>query len=217
MVRAIRNRDQHCQFYGCTQTHNLQIHPIKDWAEGGTTCVSNAVCVCQYHHTLLHEGGYSIQAVEHSEKHLNEQFSMHPHSDDAIMFSFEKELRSDIKSFNRVRKLSPTQYRFRIVDADAQNIYSTNATIAYKPMLNSLKQSKPLYLSTSSPSDSTRVGCAEAVSGFYHVVKKHDSHKGGTSGVCRSVRSGSSRRVKTLNNLAKIMSPQRRRLAIALV
>ena len=44
MERAIKERDQHCQFYGCTKTHNLQIHHIIHWANGGVTSISNGVC-----------------------------------------------------------------------------------------------------------------------------------------------------------------------------
>ena len=52
MARAIKDRDHHCQFYDCTQTQNLQIHHINHWADGGTTSVSNGVCLCQGCHTI---------------------------------------------------------------------------------------------------------------------------------------------------------------------
>ena len=122
MTRAIKDRDQHCQFYGCTHTHNLQIHHIVHWVNGGSTSVENGVCLCHYHHTLVHEGGYSIRAVAKNQTSLNEQFSQQQHVSDASMFNFEKELRNDRESFNKVRKLSPTTYRFRVFDADGRDI-----------------------------------------------------------------------------------------------
>jgi len=73
--RAIRDRDQHCQFYGCTETRYLQIH---------------------------HE--------------------------DISMFDFEKQLRNNRDSFNTVRKLSPTRYRFRVLDPDGNDIRAMQST-----------------------------------------------------------------------------------------
>jgi hypothetical protein len=172
MARVIRNRDQHCQFYGCTQTHNLQIHHIKHWADGGTSCVPNGACLCQTHHTLVHEGGYSIQAVASNEKHLHQQFSMQQQVDNTTMFNVEKELRNSRESFNAVRKLLPTKYSFRVVDADGQDMSSR----LLKTTENSVSHdkcdaqsgsnadlpfiSKPLHPFASRYSQSTRVECA---------------------------------------------------------
>lgn len=168
MARAIKNRDQHCQFNGCTQTHNLQIHHIQHWADGGTTSVSNGACLCQYHHTMVHEGGYSIEAVASSDQSLNQQFSKQQHSDDTSMFSVEKELRNDKESFNRVRKLSPTQYRFRVLDADRQDISRSHSTITDKPVSDDNGGSKadlrflpkPMYPWELGHIHSTHVECA---------------------------------------------------------
>ena len=63
LARAIKVRDQHCQFPGCTQTRHLQIHPIQHWAEGGSTGVDNGVCLCSRHHTFVHEGGLRIERL----------------------------------------------------------------------------------------------------------------------------------------------------------
>ena len=59
MARAILERDQHCQLYGCTRTHNLKIHHLIHWAYGGETSVSNGASLCGYHHALVHEGNLS--------------------------------------------------------------------------------------------------------------------------------------------------------------
>ncbi len=61
MARTIKLRDQHCQFPGCSQTRHLQIHHIQHWSDGGSTSVENGCCLCAYHHTLVHEGGYEIK------------------------------------------------------------------------------------------------------------------------------------------------------------
>ncbi len=127
------------------------------WADGGTTCVSNGVCVCQSHHTLLHEGGYAIQRVDSSEQRLDEQFAQQQHAEDISMFDFEKDLRNDRVSFNQVRKLSPTCYRFRVVDAAGQDIRSRQSADAGKCDIH--------YSVT--PAHSTRVECREPEPAIY--------------------------------------------------
>lgn len=59
--RAIMSRDRHCQFPGCSQHRYLDIHHIEHWVDGGETSVDNGVCLCQRHHTLVHEGGYTVE------------------------------------------------------------------------------------------------------------------------------------------------------------
>ncbi len=125
MARAIKERDQHCQFPGCTQSRHLQIHHIIHWADGGSTCASNGVCLCQYHHTLVHEGGYRIERLADDETRLTEQFTAQQRSSDMTMLDVEKTLRNDRESFNSVCQLSPTRYRFRVVDADGNDIRYT--------------------------------------------------------------------------------------------
>ena len=54
--RAVRVRDRgRCRFPGCLR-HLTDIHHIKEWAEGGSTDVSNAASLCGRHHTLVHQG-----------------------------------------------------------------------------------------------------------------------------------------------------------------
>ena len=106
MTRAILERDQHCQFFGCTKTHNLQIHHIIHWANGGVTSISNGVAVCKFHHTLLHEGGYTIEHASSSEQLINEQFEQQRHTAVASLFDFEKDLRNDRESFEKARNSS---------------------------------------------------------------------------------------------------------------
>ncbi|MDB4223681.1 HNH endonuclease, partial [Granulosicoccus sp.] len=186
MTRAIKERDKHCQFYGCTHTHNLQIHHIVHWANGGSTSVENGVSVCAYHHALLHEGGYSIQAVANNETSVNEQFSQQQHVGDTSMFNFEKELRNDKESFSKVRKLSPTTYRFRVFDADGRDISvrhhaETGETDIPTKRDSQIRQNllKPTHNYGLGPSHSTRMECAEPKPGYFPFRKMGNSYGGG--------------------------------------
>lgn len=82
----------------------------------------SGVCTCSYHHTRLYEGGYKFQRIADDEQILNEQFTRQQNASDASQFDFEKSLRSDKNTFDTVRELLPTHYRFRVVDAEGQNI-----------------------------------------------------------------------------------------------
>ena len=124
MARAIRERDQHCVWPGCAQTHHLHIHHPRHWADGGATSVQNGAALCAGHHALVHEGGYTLQRVEDNDQHLHEQFVQQQHSADISQFDAEKELRNDMESFNTVRTLSTECFRFRVVDAQGQDIHN---------------------------------------------------------------------------------------------
>ncbi|ASJ75316.1 HNH endonuclease signature motif containing protein [Granulosicoccus antarcticus] len=121
MARAIKNRDQHCQHPGCTQTRHLQIHHIHHWADGGSTCVDNGVCICAYHHSLLHEGGYRIERVSDSKEGLEEQF-IRQQATSQTFDQIERQLRNSQESFQLVSQLSPTRFRFRVVNREGQDI-----------------------------------------------------------------------------------------------
>ena len=58
--RALRSRDRHCRFPGCTRTRWLDGHHIVHWADGGETSLENLVCLCHHHHRLVHEGGFGV-------------------------------------------------------------------------------------------------------------------------------------------------------------
>ena len=179
MTRAIKDRDQHCQFYGCTRTHNLKIHHIIHWADGGTTCIENGVALCQLCHTKVHEGGYTIQRVDNHEQRLNEQFEQQTHAHDAGLFDFEKNLRNDRASFNKVRGLSPTRYRFRVLDSEGHDIRNrvlendldsaahNNARTAIGTDKTATQESSTNQYSAK-PVHSTRVECAEAAPAYFH-------------------------------------------------
>ena len=58
--RAVDARDRGmCQTPGCIE-RATQIHHIRHWAHGGTTCLRNLISLCDGHHWLVHEGGFTI-------------------------------------------------------------------------------------------------------------------------------------------------------------
>ena len=72
--------------------------------------------------SLVHEGGYSIENVELKQDLIDVQFFQQLNIDDTNQFDFEKNLRGDWESFNSVRKLMPSVYRFRVFDADGEEV-----------------------------------------------------------------------------------------------
>jgi hypothetical protein len=58
--RAVKRRDPHCRWPGCTHSRHWEGHHCRHWADGGPTNLANVVNVCRYHHRLLHEGGYFV-------------------------------------------------------------------------------------------------------------------------------------------------------------
>lgn len=61
--RAMAIRDGACGFRGCNCHTHLYAHPIQHWANGGETSLDNLISVCKFHHTLLHEGQYSVERL----------------------------------------------------------------------------------------------------------------------------------------------------------
>lgn len=64
MLRALRARDECCQFPGCTSTRWLQAHHIVYWAQGGETSVRNGCMLCSDCHRRVHEQGWSITRLD---------------------------------------------------------------------------------------------------------------------------------------------------------
>ena len=60
--RAVRARDHNrCVFPGCGNRRFLHCHHVEHWAHGGETSLDNLMLLCTKHHTLVHEGGFSIR------------------------------------------------------------------------------------------------------------------------------------------------------------
>ena len=64
LKRALWSRDRGCSFPGCHNTRYVDAHHIKHWTNGGETRLDNLTLLCTYHHTLLHEGGFTIHDDE---------------------------------------------------------------------------------------------------------------------------------------------------------
>lgn len=62
--RALKSRDGGCVFPGCTARHFVEGHHVQHWAHGGGTRLDNLVQLCHFHHRLVHEGGFHVQADE---------------------------------------------------------------------------------------------------------------------------------------------------------
>ena len=74
---------------------------------------------------MVHEGGYTIINTDLDEQQIDTQFIQQLKTADTAQFEFEKNLRYDRESFNSVRKLMPSVYRFRVVNADGEDIGDT--------------------------------------------------------------------------------------------
>ena len=64
LARALRARDGGCRFPGCDRTRFCQGHHIAHWADGGDTKLANLVTLCDFHHGLVHEGGYGMKRTD---------------------------------------------------------------------------------------------------------------------------------------------------------
>ena len=61
--RALAIRDGVCTFPGCDCHKHLDAHHIVHWANGGVTSLDNLTQLCHHHHTLMHEGQFSVERL----------------------------------------------------------------------------------------------------------------------------------------------------------
>ena len=78
--------------------------------------------MCKFHHLLVHEGGYTIERVDNDKQRIDEEFEQQRHADDISLFDFEKDLRNDRESFETIRKMSPTRFGIRVLNAEGVDI-----------------------------------------------------------------------------------------------
>ncbi|MGH2687080.1 MAG: DUF222 domain-containing protein [Actinomycetota bacterium] len=60
-LEALWFRDRMCTFPGCEAKLFVEAHHIRHWADGGTTTLDNLTLLCDRHHRMLHEGGWTIR------------------------------------------------------------------------------------------------------------------------------------------------------------
>ena len=59
--RALQVRDRTCRYPGCpVSSQRARGHHLVDWWRGGRTDLANGLCICDPHHTALHEGEFRI-------------------------------------------------------------------------------------------------------------------------------------------------------------
>jgi Domain of unknown function (DUF222)/HNH endonuclease len=59
--RALILRDQGCRFPGCDRPPQwTDAHHLVSWANGGPTNLDNLISLCRWHHTAVHEGGWTL-------------------------------------------------------------------------------------------------------------------------------------------------------------
>lgn len=100
---AVQIRDGGCRFPNCHQTRWTDQHHIVRWADGGETSEANLITLCRHHHTLLHQGRFSIEKDGAKVRFIDQfgkaviralypQFPHNPQPDDAVR-QFDAECR----------------------------------------------------------------------------------------------------------------------------
>lgn len=69
LMKLLKFRDMGCVFPGCERRTFLQAHHVITWLDGGRTDLDNLVCLCGFHHKLVHEGGWRITG--HPERQIH--------------------------------------------------------------------------------------------------------------------------------------------------
>ena len=63
--RAITLRDKGCVFPGCDRPARWSdLHHIQFWVDGGPTSVANGAVLCGFHHTLIHQGDWTVRMAK---------------------------------------------------------------------------------------------------------------------------------------------------------
>jgi hypothetical protein len=65
-------RDRHCAFPPCDRDLRwCGNHHLVHWHHGGATDVENGAKLCRRHHTMCHEGGWTLWRDEAGEYHAD--------------------------------------------------------------------------------------------------------------------------------------------------
>ena len=65
---------------------------------------------------------YHYCIVDNDEQRIDEEFEQQRHADDISLFDFERDLRNDRESFETIRKMSPTRFGIRVMNAEGVDI-----------------------------------------------------------------------------------------------
>jgi hypothetical protein len=60
LKRAVKLRDRGCRYPACTARGRVDCHHIIHNHNGGPTKLDNLLCLCKFHHRLVHEGGWRV-------------------------------------------------------------------------------------------------------------------------------------------------------------
>jgi hypothetical protein len=66
----IRRRDKGCRFPGCGHTEFTDVHHLTHWVNGGATDMDNLIELCDEHHRLVHEMGWTVSGDANEELHF---------------------------------------------------------------------------------------------------------------------------------------------------
>ncbi len=59
--RRIERRDDYtCRFPACSSNRRLHAHHLVHWSDNGPTDLNNLLLLCNFHHHLVHEGGWTL-------------------------------------------------------------------------------------------------------------------------------------------------------------
>jgi len=58
--RRLWRRDGGCRAPGCARKHALHAHHTQPWHQRGPTTLANMLLLCEAHHHLVHEGGWTL-------------------------------------------------------------------------------------------------------------------------------------------------------------
>ncbi len=65
--RARAVRDGGCRYPGCTRPHGwTQAHHVIHWKDGGTTTLINIISLCDHHHHVVHQPGWTAKFDGHT-------------------------------------------------------------------------------------------------------------------------------------------------------
>ncbi|TDV52016.1 HNH endonuclease signature motif containing protein [Actinophytocola oryzae] len=63
--RALIARDRGCVAPGCDRPPEwCDAHHLVHWSDGGATSIDNTALLCGYHHTLVHQGGWTARMID---------------------------------------------------------------------------------------------------------------------------------------------------------